>query len=327
MPEETSRIRNNIKMNYRKKLITSLVCLVFLLVFWLFSSFHEFFYPVQVPKDHLGSRLNSSSEYAVFEEISLHYTGYCYEQKGKATGYYYYGFLDDACLFFLLKNTTCNDGQESLTLKNVRGAVAMDSPAQELLLNNLATDLNWSSEELTKITEPFIIVEAQYHYIAGFFSYGILALLTIIALLTAVLYIIYIIDPALSPACGTIFRPSISRNNLLHAEEDLEEHCLVRGENFYITKDFLIELTRNTTHIFKLKDLAWVYDHNGFAPFLGHRQKVRYTITYYDKRKHAVHSAYEKHADVDTILSYLRDYYPEILNGYTPQNQELFKEL
>ena len=81
------------------------------------------------------------------------------------------------------------------------------------------------------------------------------------------------------------------------------------------------------THILPLKQLAWVYEHSSTASFLSHRRKVRYTITYYNKRKHAVHSVYENYTDVDTILSYLRDYYPEILNGYTPENQALFKKL
>jgi hypothetical protein len=113
---------------------------------------------------------------------------------------------------------------------------------------------------------------------------------------------------------------------LLKAEKELEDNCLVQGEGFFLTRHFLIELGR-TTHIFPLRSLAWVYEHNVPAHFFGHRRKVRYTITYCNKRKHAVHSVYNRHTDVDTILSYLRDYYPEILNGYTPENQELFKKL
>lgn len=320
-------IRINIQMNYRRKLLHSLLCLAVLLLFWVFSSFQEFFFPVRNPANHLNSRLNSGSRYASFEEITLHYTGYCYEQEGKTKGYYYYSFFDDDCLLFLLKNSSCNDGQESLTLKNVRGAVAADTPAQEMLISNLAKDLAWDNKQLAEITQPFLIVETEYHLLTGIFTYGLLFLLTALSFFSACLSILYIAKPALSPFCGSLLKPDKSARRLLQAEKELADYCLVQGENFFITKHFLIELSKNTTHILPLKNLAWVYEHNGLAPFLGHRQKVRYTITYYNKRKHAVHSVYKKHTDVDTILSYLRDYYPEILNGYTPENQELFKEL
>ncbi len=320
-------IQKNIQINYRKKLFRSLLCLVILLLLWSFSPFLEFFFPVQIPANHLSSRLNSDSRYASFEEITLHYTGYCYAPKEKTKGYYYYGFLDDSCILFLLKNTTCNDGQSALILKNVRGAVTPDSAAQEMLISNLAQDLEWDSGQLADITKPFLIVETEYHLITFILAYGLLFILTVLALLSTCLSVLYIVKPALSPFCGSLFKPEKSGRRLLRAEKELENYCLVRGEGFFISKHYLIELTKTTTHIFPLKSLAWVYEHHGLTSFFGHRKKVRYAITYYNKRKHAVHSVYKNHKDVDTILSYLRDYYPEILNGYTPENQELFKKL
>ena len=320
-------IRKNIQLNYQRKLIQSLFCLAVLLLFWVFSPCREFFYPVQIPADNLGSRLNSNSRYASFEEVNLHYTGYCHTQRGNIKGYYYYGFLGDDCLFFLLKNSTCNDGQESLTLKNLHGAVSADSPAEKVLITNLAEDLEWDSIQLEKITKPFFIVEGEYHWLLAAFTYGLIFFLTALTFLTACLSVLYILRPALSPFCGSLLKPAKSMRWLLHAEKELEEHCLVQGKNFFITSHFLIDLSKNTTHILPLKQLAWVFEHSAPSSFLSHRRKVRYTITYYNKRKHAVHSVYENYADVDTILSYLRDYYPEILNGYTPENQALFKKL
>ena len=320
-------IRRNIQLNYRRKLIQSLFCLTVLSLFWFFSPCREFFFPVKVPANQLGSHLKSSSRYASFEEVNLHYTGYCYKQKGNIKGYYYYGFLGEDCLFFLLKNSTCNDGQESLTLKNIRGAVSTDSPAEKMLISNLAEDLEWDSSQLAEIAKPFLIVESEYHWLLAALTYGLIFLLTALAFLTACLSVLYILRPALSPFCGFLLKPAKSVRRLLHVERELEEDCLVQGESFFITRHFLIDLSKNTTHILPLKQLAWVFEHNWSASFLGHRRKVRYTITYYTKRKHAVHSVYENYADVDTILSYLRDYYPEILNGYTPENQALFKKL
>ena len=320
-------IRRNIQLNYRRKLIRSLFCLAVLLLFWVFTPCREFFFPVQVPADQLGSRLDSNSRYASFKEINLHYTGYFYKQKENVKGYYYYGFLGEDCLFFLLKKSTCNNGQESLILKNVRGAVSSDSSTEKILISNLAEDLEWDSSQLAEITKPVLIVEGEYHLLLAAFTYGLIFLLTTLAFLTACFSVLYILRPALSPFCGSLLKPAKSAHRLLYAEKELEEHCLVRGEHFFITRHLLIELSKKTTHILPLKQLAWVFDHSAPSSFLGHRRKVRYTITYYNKRKHAVHSVYENYDDVDTILSYLRDYYPEILNGYTPENQALFKKL
>ena len=320
-------IRRNIQLNYRRKLIRSLLCLAVLLLFWVFSPCQEFFFPVQIPADYLGSRLDSNSRYAAFEEVNLHYTGYCYKQRRNIKGYYYYGFLGENCLFFLLRNSTCNDGQESLNLKNLRGAISTDSPAEQMLISNLAEDLEWDSSQLAEITKPFLIVESEYHWFLAAFTYGLIFVLTALAFLTACLSVLYILQPALSPFCGFLLKPAKSMHRLLQAEKELQDYCLVKGKNFFITRHFLIELSKKTTHILSLKQLAWVFEHSGPSSFFGHRRKVRCTITYYNKRKHAVHSVYEDYADVDTILSYLRDYYPEILNGYTPENQALFKKL
>lgn len=320
-------IRKNIQQNYLRKLLRSLLCLALLLLFWVFSPFGEFFSPTQISADAQDSLLNEASRYASFRKINLHYTGYCYKQKDKVKGYYYYGFVGRDCYFFLLKNSTCNDGQESFTLNNIRGAVAGNTSAEKLLISNLAEDLKWDSGQLTDISSPFLIVEKDYRTILGFFTYGLILLITLLTGLSACLSVLYIGQPALSPFCGSLFSPSKSARRLLRAEKELETYCLVRGAHFFLTRHYLIELSKNTTHILPLKQLAWVYGHNEPTPLLSRRRKVRYAITYYNKRKHAVHSVYENPDDVDTILSYLRDYYPEILNGYTHENQALFNEL
>lgn len=320
-------IRKNIQQNYLRKLIRSLLFLAVLLLFWVFSPFQEFFFPMQISADQPDIRLKGNTRYVSFQKIHLHSTGYCYKQKEKVKGYYYYGFAGGDCFFFLLKNSTCNDGQESLTLKNIRGAVAGNTSAEKVLISNLAEDLEWDSEQLTTISSPFLIVEKDYYVILGSLTYGLLLLITLLAGLSACLSILYIGFPALSPFCGSLLAPSKSGRRLLRVEKELEAYCLVRGENFFITRHYLIELSKNATHILPLKQLAWVYGHNRPVSFLSRRRKVRYTITYYNKRKHAVHSVYENHEDVDTILSYLRDYYPEILNGYTHENQDLFNDL
>lgn len=320
-------IRKNIRKNYLRKLLRSLLCLAVLLLFWFFSPFFQFFFPIQVSDGTQDVRLNKKSRYASFQNVSLHYTGYCHKPNGKPKGYYYYSFIGGDCFFFLLKNSTCGNGQESLTLKNVRGAVASGTSAEKMLIAGLAEDLNWDSTELSKVAKPFLIVEKNYHIVLGAFTYGLLFLITLLAFCSACLSAVYIGRPALSPFCGGLLAPVKSEHRLLRAEKELADYCLVQGRNFFITRHYILELSKNTTHILPIKKLAWVYEHSSSASFLGHRRKVRYIVTYYNKRKHAVHSVYENYEDVDTILSYLRDYYPEILNGYTPKNQALFKEL
>lgn len=320
-------IRKNIQKNHFLKLLRSLLCLAVLALFWIISPFLQFFFPVQISAGaNEGLGLNPSSRYASFQNLSLHYTGYCHKQNGNPKGYYYYSFIGGDCLFFLLKNSTCSNGQESLTLKNVRGAVTSGASAEKMLITGLADDLDWDSGQLSEIAMPFLIVEKDYPIVLGSFTYGLLFLITLFFFFSACLSILYIGRPALSPFCGSLLAPAKSKRRLLRAEKELADDCLVQGENFFITRHYILELSKGTTHILPIKHLAWVYEHSNLASFLGYRRKVRYTITYYNKRKHAVHSVYENYDDVDTILSYLRDYYPEILNGYTPENQALFKE-
>lgn len=320
-------IQKNIRKNYLKKLIRQIVCLGILLLFWVFSPFQDFFFPTEIPVNALDNRLNDSTRYAVFEEVTVHSTGYCFEKGGKARGYYYYGFIGDDCLFFLLKNSTCNNGQETLTLKELRGSVFSNSSALNLLITNLAADLSWDSTQLNNLTKPFLINEMNYHFPFWLIFYGVLFFISLLTLLAACFSLFYFLRPAVSPVCGSVFHPGRCVRRLLLAEREISENCLVQGKNFYITKHFIIELGGSYTHILRIKNLAWVYSHNGSLSFLGRKRRVRHIITYYSKRKHAVHSVYNRKKAVDTILGFLRDYYPEILNGYTPENQELFKNL
>lgn len=317
-------IQKNIRKNYKKKLIRQIICLGILLLFWVFSPFQDFFFPTEIPANAPSSRLNENTRYAAFEEVTVHSTGYCFEKGGKARGYYYYAFIGDDCLFFLLKNSTCNDGQETLTLKDLRGSVFMNPSVLNLLITNLAADLSWDSAQLNNLTKPFLINEMNYHFHLSLIFYGVLFFISLLTLLSACLSLFYIMRPSASPVCGSFFYPGRSVRRLLLAEREISENCLVQGKNFYITKHFIIELGSSYTHILLIKNLAWVYSHNGSLSIFGRKRKVRHIITYYNKRKHAVHSVYNRKKAVDTILGFLRDYYPEILNGYTPENQELF---
>ncbi len=320
-------IHKNIRSIYKKQFIFSLICLALLLAFWHFSSFQHFLFPTKIPANQLGARLDHASDYACFEEITVHYTGYDFEKNGKVRGSYYYSLIGNECLFFLLKNNTCNHGQESLTLKGLRGFVSTKTSVQELLLDNLAKDLSWEKEPLENITKPYLIDEIHYHFFLHLITYSIFFIITIAVFFNGCFSLLYIAYPAFSPACGSLFRPKASFHRLAIAERELQNRCLVRGRSFFITRHFIIELTKEYTHILPFKNLVWVYESHTIYPPIGRNRKVRYTLTYHCKRKHAVHSVYHRRTEADTILSYLRDYYPEIINGYTPENQELFKNL
>lgn len=319
-------LSKNIRLKYKRKAVYSLLFLFFLLFLWILYPFQEFFSP-RVLSDNPLSAPDENASYVEINDITLYYTGYCNRNNTHPDGYFYYGFSGEKCLLFLLSGNTCNQGQESIPFSSIRGTVYRDSDFFEQITAQLAEELDWDQSSLADLTEPYLINEAGYHYGYHIFLLVVYTLVFCGTFFKCVLNLSCMSRPGLSllPVCG--FSPRRAERFLLLAEKEKNEHCLFTAENFVITRRFILDCSRGNPFIIPIKKLLWVYEHSQVSGLPGRHGKITYTLTFYDTRKRAVHSTRHTREAADTILSYLKDYYPDILNGYTDENKKTFREL
>lgn len=317
-------IAKNIYLKYRRKAILCLFFTLALFTVWINYPFRQFFSPIKIQSSF---HLSQDTKYVSVENITLHYSGYYNQKKNKPEGYFYYGFLGEKCLFFLLTPQTCNNGQESITLPAIRGTLYVNSSFYDQLTGYLAEDLDWDKQQLSLVAQPYLIYEAGYNYPFHLFVFLLLTTFTVGILLTLALYLAIMKFPYLSylPVCS--FSPKKAAQFLSEAEGELAEHCLITAKDFFITDRFILNLSKYHALILPIEDLVWVYDHSTVSGLSGKNKKIFYSLTFYNKHKRAKHSTHNQKEDVDTVLSYLRDYFPEILNGFTLENKKAFRDL
>lgn len=320
-------LNKNIRLKYKRKAGFSVLFLLFLILIWCLYPFQEFFSPEKIAGERINTSLPDDARYLEISDITLYYTGYCNKNADSPKGYFYYGFVGDSCLFFLLKNDTCHNGQESIQFSSIRGSVYRNSAVSEHLISCLSEDLSWDSSALTEISVPYIINETTYSYGYHIFLLIIFTTLFTGALLKLAADIVFMLKPGLAflPVCG--FSPKRAIRFLVLAEKELREHCLFTAGSFSVTRRFLIHCSPKNPLVIPIRKILWVYEHSHVSGFSGHRGKISYTLTFHDRKKRSINCIVNNKEDADTILSYLKDYYPDILNGYSEDNKKAFREI
>lgn len=320
-------LSKNIRLKYKRKAGLSMLFLLFLIFLWIIHPFQEFFSPEILAGNRSASTLKESTRYVEVTDITLYYTGYCNGSPEKPKGYFYYGFVNDKCLFFLLKNDTCQNGKESIPFSSIRGAVSRNSGIFDQMTAALSKDLAWEQTSLTAVSQPYLINERAYNYGYHIFLLVIFTMIFMAGVLKFALDLTFMAQPGLSlmPVCG--FSPKRAVRFLALAEKELENHCLFTAGDFSITRRFLLDCSRGNPLIIPIRKIVWVYEHTRMSGLPSRHGKITYALTFYDTRKRAVHSSHHTKEVTDTILSYLKDYYPDILNGYTEENKKAFREL
>ncbi len=313
-----------LRKKYKRRSWITLGILVIFIIVWISYPFQEFFSPVVISGGDSFPSIKKSTHVVSVSDITLYYTGYCDQKNNTADNYFYYGFIGNKCVFFLLDDSTCNQGQESISFKDLRGTIYENEALFDQLTTFLAEDLTWDKAELSKMTQPYFINETGYNYGFHLFLLIIFTIATAIVVLFLAAYILYTARPEYSLLLRCGFSPKRAKNYLAVAEADFKNHCLVTAGTFAITKRFLMDFSKEPFFV-PIKKIAWVYEHSTVTGLPGKYRKLSHTLTIYISKNRAIHSTHPHGEDVDTVLSYFRDYYPEILNGFNEENRTLFQ--
>ena len=233
MPDQFEHyITQNIKAFYKRRLLTPILYLIFLLVLWFVLSLSAPLFPdtLDAP-DTLESTYRRHEEYISATLSDLKFTGYTQSFLGHISGYYYYTMRNDECIIVLLSPNTSEQGLPEIPQVSVRAKILHGSENFDELLNHLASDLNWTENGIHNKVSQYVLSEPDYNLLGNTLLYVVFFATGGYALICIVFFILYICFPILSPACQDLALFGNPKKLLEQAEDELATrqcHCTDR---------------------------------------------------------------------------------------------------
>ena len=307
--------------------IISLVAFIVIVMIYFHIPFHDIFYPSQISY--------ANSAYTVFKsdveyiEITLndaHYTGYDCYRKGKVYASYYYSLTNNTCTLILVQNDKAKKLPAILDNYTIKARLIENDKLTKEVIANLAADLEWTEEDLTKITAPITINETKYHQEVYFYLALCLGIITLILISYLLANIIYAIFPFCHPSCLYFKRLTNGKRNIAHVDYEVSSKVLLKSGNMILTESYILSIEALNIEIIPINKIIWAYEHSTWHHFLWFKTKLTYTLNLFCR--HNIHFSSPKNTkeDIDTILNYLQDNYPKILFGYTKENHLLARK-
>ena len=173
MPDQFEHyITKNIKAFYKRRLLTPILYLIFLLVLWFVLSLSAPLFPdtLDAP-DTLESTYRRHEEYISATLSDLKFTGYTQSFLGHISGYYYYTMRNDECIIVLLSPNTSEQGLPEIPQVSVRAKILHGSENFDELLNHLASDLNWTENGIHNKVSQYVLSEPDYNLLGNTLLY------------------------------------------------------------------------------------------------------------------------------------------------------------
>jgi hypothetical protein len=238
------------------------------------------------------------------------------EKKGS----YYYSFIQDKCVFFLLNKETAKKGT---TLQDITAKVKIitDHKQLDFLTEQFSTDLSWTSSELNQITEPYIISELDAPSPIAYMLIFLMGIITLFSSIVTLRSLLFISLPHLSPVCKHLGHGKTAKLALKEADLQLENNRYFYVTDMSITSNYFIELDKYHVEIIPLDTIIWAYKHSRMNKLWG----VSYTLVIYSK--HSISRFHHKQKyDIDFILEYLAESCPNVIIGNSKEHRILAME-
>lgn len=308
-------------------ILSSIICSIILAIvigLYFYIPFTDVFFPNSLTFANSAATMYASD--VEFVEITLNdakYTGYDCYKHGRKYASYYYSLVNNSCTLILVSNSAKNNLPNVLNEYTIKARLVEDSKLSDEVISHMAEDLNWTETGLRSVTSNITIDETSYHL--DIYSYLALVLITIglISLGFLITNIVYIILPGLHPACINFRRLISGKRGLEHVNYELSSKLILQSGSISLTENYIVSKNFFSIEIIPINSIIWAYEHSTWHNFLWFKLKLTYTLNL--MCRHGIHadSTHNTKEDIDTILNYLEDNYPDIIFGYTKDNRKL----
>lgn len=329
MPENYEHyITKNIKEFYKRRLTAPILYLALLIILWVFFSLWAPLFPDALSaSDTLESAYREDIEYVHTTLSDLKFTGYTKNFLGSVTGYYYYTMRGDECIIVLLSPGTSEQGLPIINHANFNAKIVKGDDTFELLLGNLATDLNWTENGIRNKVSHYVLSEPDYNMVGNMILYVVFFATGGYALVCLCLFIVYIFFPLLSPPCQDLALFGNPKKLLEQAEEELATLPQLATEDMFITENFFIETSVYGNAIVPINEIIWIYKYSTLHKFLWYHFSISYTLHISANRHLYIQCPKNIKSDIDGIMDYLAEANHNILVGFSEENRLKVQEI
>ena len=315
-------IVKTIRLIYLAKLIPALLFILFTVIVFFQFPFMELLFPKHVEDTNtIFEEYSQGNEFLEINVPTLYYTGYDYTKNSVIKGSYYYAFINDKCVFFLLGNQTTNNGAKQLNNITINSKLITDAKQRNYIIEHFSNDLNWTDADLTSMSADFIVSELNTFALSTYALLGIMGIVDIYALVSLIVSILFILAPHLSPICKHLGKGKASKLALKEVDMELKNDRFFYVSDMSITSHYFIELDKYHAKIIPLKNIIWAYKYSKMNKIIG----ISYTLVIYSNNSVSKFPHKQKY-DIDFILDYLNESCPNVIIGNSKENRILAME-
>lgn len=318
-------ISRNIKSLYRRRLIGPLLYLVFATMVWGALPVASAAFPAKLAQVSDLAKMHAGKNVYVSASLSgLKFTGYTKTQFNRATGYFYYidSPSQDECCIVLLSPSTCEQGLPEIEEVTIRGKILASDASHEALLDNLASDLSWTVPGIRSKTSSYYLSEPDFRYGLGMSLFVLLAGSCVMAMCNALLFLLFMKRPDLSPPCLKLRHFGKPKDLLALAEEELATLPQLATDDMFITEHFFIEISKYGIAIVPIQEIVWIYKHSTLHKLFSHHFSISYTLHIIAKHRVSIDCPKNIKSDIDGIIDYLSEANHDILVGFSEENRK-----
>lgn len=317
-------ISRNIKSLYRKRLLGPALYLIFAAFLWAAAPIASVFFPAELANiSEMGVFHQKKEEFVSVTLKNLNFTGYTKTRFHRTVGYYYY--LDspgkNECCIVLLSPSSCEQGLPEIKNITVYGKIMSADAGYQTLLTKLSEDLSWTKSGIFSKVNPYYLSEPDFQYGFGLFLFFLLLGTSLLALMTALSFLLYILRPDLSPPCQKLGHFGKPKELLALAEEELATLPQLATEDMFITEHFFIETSKYGIAIVPIQEIIWIYKHSTLQKLFWYHFRISYTLHITANKHVYIHCPKNTKSDIDGIIDYLSEANHDILVGFSEENR------
>lgn len=316
-----------------RHMIVPVMMLLIALVVMQRADFDNVFSPVIYTNSFDAySAYNKGKDNVVVSINELKYTGYNIMKGDKIVAAYYYDLNGERCMFYKLDCTyeSMEDVPKVLRNQSISAKFVTPDGITQNMMESFATSINWTYEGLSSITFPVFLDEREYNVMIYYILYIFLIAVTFYSVYVIAGNIILFITPYLHPAYMRIkiYYPDMTYFEMIdYINENYRDNVLIKAGRMYLTDEFFINIGPKEVSILPLSQVVLGYEYGQLFALFGIHIKMNHTLHLRGFKNVRIHASNKKATHVTIVMDYLRENYPDIIWGHTPDNIKAYKQI
>lgn len=316
-------IKHKIKILSLRHLVCPLIFLIFVTIVITQFPIDEYFNPVKVERpDQVKNVFMQGVRHVNISTHTLYYTGYDYLRNNKKTGSFYYSIENDRCIYYLLSSSFLgNDTPDVLYNVKLKAKLIVGNQVYTKLLDNFSRDLSWTSAGLSNVSSKIVVSELDYSNHKNLLCIVVIFALFLYALIDIIILLFNIALPKTYMGFFKLIKHGKVGTIIDNAYYEMNNNLILKTKDMYITDNYFIDIGFNSINVVPIDKIAWIYEHSKLHKFLFIKFKITSNLYLTDDYKHTFVCLNKPKEDVDLIIDTLTTNHPEILVGYSKENE------